>query len=380
MRIAVVNNRVPQDLCQIILDVPGYEIAWIAHDGGEAVKKCGFDQPDLILMDPDVPGMDGVEATRRIMEESPCPILIVTPKVDDNAAKVFKAIGCGALDAVNTPLLGDDEQAQRSREAFLKKINTIVKLQGTPPQKVPPQRTSSQNVSPQKAFPETEFFRSKTESFRKKAEDLRRKTEFFRALLTEQVPPLVIIGSSTGGPKTLVKVLSRLPEDLGAAVVIVQHLDEEFSSGLAGWLNTQTPLKVRVATRGSQPEKGIIDVAGTNDHLILTAGLRFAYTPEPQNNPYRPSVDVFFKSVAKYWPGRGCAILLTGMGRDGATELAKLHNMGWYTIAQDQATSVVYGMPKAAKELNAATEILSLEEISSAILDFASRMNKKREK
>jgi two-component system response regulator WspF len=135
-----------------------------------------------------------------------------------------------------------------------------------------------------------------------------------------------------------------------------------------------------VATRGSQPEKGIVDVAGTNDHLILTAGLRFAYTPEPQNNPYRPSVDVFFRSVAKYWPGRGCAILLTGMGRDGATEMAKLHNMGWYTIAQDQATSVVYGMPKAAKELNAATEILSLEEISSAILDFASRMNKKREK
>ena len=248
MRIAVVNNRVPQDLCQIILDVPGYEIAWIAHDGGEAVKKCAFDQPDLILMDPDVPGMDGVEATRRIMEESPCPILIVTTKVDDNAAKVFKAIGCGALDAVNTPLLGDDEQAQRSREAFLKKINTIVKLQGTPPQKVPPQRTSSQKVSPQKAFPETESFRTKTESFRKKAEDLRRKTESFRALLIEQVPPLVIIGSSTGGPKTLVKVLSRLPENLGAAVVIVQHLDEEFSSGLAGWLNTQTcpsrPLRI----------------------------------------------------------------------------------------------------------------------------------------
>lgn len=369
MRIAIVHNLAPQVLRQIILDISGYEIAWIAHNGVEAVKKCAFDRPDLILMDPDIPGMDGVEATRRIMEESPCPILIVTTKVDKNAAKVFKAIGWGALDAVNTPLLGDDKPAQCSREAFLKKIHTIEKLQGA----------ASRKISPQpEANPET--LRTKTESFRKQAEAFRRKTESFRTLLTEQVPPLVIIGSSTGGPKTLVKVLSRLPENLGAAVVIVQHLDVEFTSGLADWLNAQTPLKVRVATHGAYPEKGVVDVAGTNDHLILTTGLRFAYTPEPYSNPYRPSVDVFFKSVAKHWPSTGCAILLTGMGRDGAAELATLRNLGWYTIAQDQATSIVYGMPKAAKELNAATEILSLEEIGAAILHFASSMNKKREK
>jgi two-component system response regulator WspF len=369
MRIAVVNNLVPQDLCRIILTIPDYEIAWVAHDGAEAVKKCASDRPDLILIDPDLPRMDGVEATCRIMEEFPCPILIVTTKVEDNAAKVFKAIGCGALDAVNTPLRGDDEQAQRSREVFLKKINTIVKLQGAPSKKVAPKTESK-----------AEALRRKTESFREQAETFRRKTESFRMFLSEQIPPLVIVGSSTGGPKTLVKVLSRLPENLEVAVVIVQHLDKEFTSGLADWLNAQTSLKVRVATRGAYPEKGIVDVAGTNDHLILTAGLRFAYTPEPRNNPYRPSVDVFFKSVAKHWPNKGCAILLTGMGRDGATELANLRNIGWYTIAQDQATSVVYGMPKAAKELNAATEILSLEKIGSAILHFASSMNKKREK
>jgi len=177
-----------------------------------------------------------------------------------------------------------------------------------------------------------------------------------------------VIGSSTGGPKTLLKVLAPLPENLGAAIIVVQHLDEEFSPGLADWLNTQTALRVRIAPRGARPEKGIVDVAGTNDHLILTRGLTFAYTPEPRNNPYRPSVDVFFKSVAEHWPDTGCAILLTGMGRDGAVELANLRRLGWYTIAQDQATSVVYGMPKAAKELDAAVEILPIEEISPAIL------------
>jgi len=357
MRIAIVNNLVPENLCRIILAIPDRDIAWVAHDGDEAVRKCASDRPDLVLMDPDIPGMDGVEATRRIMQETPCPILIVTTKVEDNAAKVFKAIGYGALDAVNTPLPGNDEPARHSREAFLKKINTIIKLQGI--------------------FPQTEPSCTKTESFQSKTESLRPKTESFRSLISEQVPPLVVIGSSTGGPKTLVKVVSRLPENLGAAVVIVQHLDEEFSSGLADWLNAQTPLKVRVATRGACPQEGIVDVAGTNDHLVLTTGLRFAYTPEPCKNPYRPSVDVFFRSVAKHWPNEGCAVLLTGMGRDGATELANLRDLGWHTIAQDQATSVVYGMPKAAKELNAATEILPLEKISSAILDFVSRMKGK---
>jgi two-component system response regulator WspF len=208
----------------------------------------------------------------------------------------------------------------------------------------------------------------KTESFRSNTRSFRPKTESFRSLIAQLVPPLVVIGSSTGGPKTLVQVLSRLPKNLKAAIVIVQHLDQEFSGGLAEWLNIQTPLQVRVAARGARPEQGIVDVAGTNDHLILTAGLTFAYTPEPQRNPYRPSVDVFFKSVAKYWPDKGCAVLLTGMGRDGAAELANLRKLGWHTITQDKTTSVVYGMPKAAKELNAAVEILPVEKISSAMV------------
>jgi two-component system response regulator WspF len=345
-RIGVVNDLKPESLCRIILSVPDYDIAWIARNGAEAVRKCALDRPDLVLIDPDIPGIDGVEVIRRIMAHTPCPILIVTPAVQENAAKVFKAMGCGALDAVNTPIPGDDEQARRSREALLKKIHTIIKLQGG--EYIPPR---------------TEVFRGQTEMFRP-------KTEAFRVIFPDQVPPLVVIGSSTGGPKTLVQVLSRLPNNLEAAIIIVQHLDEEFSAGLADWLNVQTPLRVRVATRGAYPEKGVVDVAGTNDHLILTPGLTYTYTPEPRNNPYRPSVDVFFKSVAKHWPDKGCAVLLTGMGRDGAAELVNLRKLGWYTIAQDQATSVVYGMPKAAKELDAATEILSIADIGPAILNF----------
>jgi two-component system response regulator WspF len=160
---------------------------------------------------------------------------------------------------------------------------------------------------------------------------------------------------------------------LNAVIIIVQHVDEEFSSGLAEWLDAQTPLCVRLATRGSHLIPGNVYVAGTNDHLILTSHLTFAYTPEPRELPYRPSVDVLFKSVAKHWPGKGGAILLTGMGRDGAEGLAVLRKTGWHTIAQDETTSVVYGMPKAAKELGAAVEILPLEKIAQAIVMISNK-------
>lgn len=337
MRIAIVNNLMLESLCQLVLSVAGYEIAWVARNGIEAVKKCASDLPDLILMDPNMPVIDGVEATRQIMSTSPCPILMVTETVDENTAKVFEAMGYGALDVVNAPMNGTEAQVQRGREALLKKIRTIAKLH----------KLSSETV---------------------------RKIATERFVIPKQFPPLIVIGSSAGGPKTLAFILSTLPTTFKAVIIIVQHVDEAFSGGLAEWLDAQTPLRVRLATGGARPVPGNVYVAGMNDHLVLTRTLTFAYTPEPRDIPYRPSVDVLFKSVAKHWPNKGGAILLTGMGRDGAEGLAILRKAGWHTIAQDKKTSVVYGMPKAAKELGAATEILPLEEIGPAILKI---LNKK---
>lgn len=334
MRIAIVNDTMlaAESLRRIVLSVPGYEISWVASNGMEAVNKASADRPDLILMDLIMPVMDGVEATRRIMNASPCPILVVTATVDGSAAKVFEAMGYGALDAINTPIMGNDTLAQKSRDALLKKIGMIAKL-NTP---------SSEPVTVKPA------------------------RQFSRV----QIPPLVVIGSSTGGPKALSDLLSRLPSGLDAAVVIVQHVDEEFSASLVSWLDAQTVLQVRLARDGVRPLPGTIYVAGTNNHLVLTPDLTFSYTPEPKNIPYRPSVDVFFMSVAKHWPRTCVAVLLTGMGRDGAEGLAALRRAGWHTIAQDEKTSVVYGMPKAAKELNAVDEILPIEDIAPAILGF----------
>lgn len=331
MRIAVVNDMplAVEVLRRVIASAPEHTLAWVAVNGKEAVEKCLQDRPDLILMDLIMPVMDGVQATGSIMKESPCAILVVTATVEGNAALVFEAMGCGALDAVGTPVFGAGMTIEGGRE-LLKKMATIEKLLAKP-------------LSAAPAFVATG--KSKGDG----------------------VPFLVAIGSSTGGPKALAEILSSLPPLPGAAFVIVQHVDVQFAQGLATWLDGQTPLTVELAREGMRPAPDRVLIAGTNDHLVIGDDLALHYTPDPRDYPYRPSVNAFFLSLERHWPRRGVAVLLTGMGKDGAQGLAALRLAGWHTIAQDQATSVVYGMPAAAAELNAATDILPINHIASAI-------------
>jgi len=334
MRIAIVNDMqmAVEILRRIVLSAPGHEIAWIAMDGEEAVQRCREDLPDLILMDLIMPVMDGVEATRRIMKETPCAILLVTAAVDRNISQVFDAMGFGALDAVNTPVLGTSGEAL-GLQALLTKISTIAKLIG----KQPASSRVTQKIQ-------------------------------WKALSAN--PPLLAIGASTGGPSAIAKILSALPEKFPVALVIVQHVDQQFTAGLVSWLKDQTALSVALAKEGDRPEVGKALIASTNDHLILTPSFSLSYTPHPEDFPYRPSVDVFFKSVAANCPEKYAAVLLTGMGRDGAEGMMELRRIGWHTIAQDKETSVVYGMPKAAAEMGAATEILPLERIAPSVINL----------
>jgi two-component system response regulator WspF len=335
MRIAIVNNtpKAVEALQRILETVREYEIAWIADNGTKAVTQCAADTPDLILMDLQMPVMDGVEVTRQIMANSPCPILVVTSNVQSCPSDVFQAMGHGALDAINTPTLSPDGNFSGSAQ-LLAKIATISKLT----------RKSIQNPKP----------------------------KFYTR--NSKVPPLVAIGSSTGGPQALATLLSKLPKDFSAAVIIIQHLDVQFASGLAEWLSNSSPLPVKLAIAGEQIQSGQVLIAGTNDHLVMQHNLTLHYTKEPRNYPYRPSVDVFFKSVAQYWTGRGVGVLLTGMGKDGGEGLLALRSIGWHTIAQDQTTSAVYGMPKAAAELRAAAEILPIHAIASACVKHVLRL------
>ena len=181
---------------------------------------------------------------------------------------------------------------------------------------------------------------------------------------------LLVLGASAGGPAALAKLLGNLPREFPAAMIVVQHIDEEFSPLMAKWLGEQTKFPVRMAAPGDRPVPGTVLLAGTNDHLIFQADQTLAYTPEPRAHAYRPSVDVFFESVARFWRGDVAAVVLTGMGRDGAKGLKALRTAGAFTIAQDQATSAVYGMPKAAADLRAAEEILPLNDIAPCLVRY----------
>lgn len=311
---------------------PEHRVVWVASDGAEAVALCAKETPDLVLMDLIMPGMDGVEATRQIMTSTPCAILVVTVSVGANAWRVFEAMGHGALDAVDTPELGFGS-AGEGTAPLLAKIDTIGKLIGDKPgAATAAKRAGGSRVA--------------------------------------QHNRLVAIGASAGGPAALAKLLSALPENFPAALVVVQHVDEQFAAGMADWLSDKSRLPVRLASEGDRPVTGSVLLAGTNDHLTFKAADRLGYTPKPVEYVYRPSVDVLFHSVCRLWPGEAVGVLLTGMGRDGALGLKALRNKGYHTIAQDQASSAVYGMPKAAATLDAAVDILALDQIAVRLVNI----------
>jgi two-component system response regulator WspF len=332
MRVAIVNDLAlaREVLRRVVLSAPGYSVAWAAADGEEAVRRAAEDRPDAILMDLVMPRMDGAEATRRIMRQSPCPILVVTSTVSGNFELVYQAMGAGALDAVETPTLGPGTTVANAERLLdrLRKLEAI--LRGVPV-------ASSIPVA----------------------------AEVSGSIL---LPKLVAIGASTGGPDALAAVLAAFPADLSAAVIVAQHIGAEYAQGLADRLAARCKLPVQVAREGDVPAPGVVYLAATDDHLELSPRLRLHYTAVPQSAPYRPSADVLFASLAAYSPVAGAGVLLTGMGTDGAEGLSRLRSLGWHTVAQDEATCVVYGMPRAAVERQAATEVLPLNQIGPAIV------------
>lgn len=332
MRVGIVNDSVMarEALRRVVASGDGLQVAWMARDGAEGVDQVKADMPDLVLMDLFMPKMDGVESTRRIMKEAPCPILVVTATVSGQIDKVYQAMGHGALDAVDTPVLGTCGNCLGGAD-LLRKIQTIGKLIGKHqprcPSWTPPPRPPAPNGR----------------------------------------EPLLALGASTGGPFAVAEVLKGLPDDWDAGTVVVQHVDAFFVAGLAGWLSDHSGRRVQLAAEGDRPGRGKVLLSATSDHMRLDPDGRLRYSAEPKAACYRPSVDVFFRSAAQNWPGPGAAALLTGMGRDGAEGLLALRRRGWATVAQDEATSVVWGMPRAAVELGAAEVVAPLGEIAAVL-------------
>ncbi len=323
-----------QLLVSILQGAPDFQVVGTAENGLEAVQMTRQLQPDVIAMDVYMPEMDGLEATRRIMAEMPRPIVMVSASFNKNEQTLsFDALHAGALSILEKPTMYDSPETQNlmvDQLRLMSEVKVVRRWDKTRYAREPKPTTLVRNG------------KSKTQ--------------------------LLVIASSTGGPGILAKILTQLPADFPVPVLIVQHIMTGFSIGLATWLNQLVPLEVRLAEQGDEPRAGQVLIAPDDHHMVVDSKGLIALNEDPPQNGLRPSANYLFHSVAKVYGATAIGLILTGMGNDGAEGLLALRESGAHTIAQDEATCIVFGMPAVAIELGAAEQILPTEKIAPALM------------
>lgn len=343
IRVLVVEDSltVRKYLLSILSADPDIDVVAEAQDGKEAIELCAVHKPDVITMDMMLPVMTGLSATEYIMAYCPTPILIVSSSI--NRGEIFRtydALAAGAVDVLEKP---DGLGTNRSWERrFLSTVKLVARISVITH---PRARLSSNQQRPRPRAQPTQVTYPRASRKR-----------------------IAAIGASTGGPAAIVEVLRGLPAEFQLPVLIVLHINELFGPAFADWLGTQVPRRVVYVKGGENvaAARGDVFMAPPGRHLVATGG-RLVLTEGAERHSCRPSIDVLFESVASEYGASAAGCLLTGMGRDGATGLLQIRTAGGFTIAQDEATSVVYGMPREAALIGAAVQILPLQDIGAAL-------------
>jgi two-component system, chemotaxis family, protein-glutamate methylesterase/glutaminase len=340
IRVLVVEDSatVRDRLCRALNADPSIEVAGVAGTGHTAVELARTLRPDVITMDIMLPGLNGLAATEHIMAHCPTPILVVSSS--DNRSEAFTtcaALAAGAVDALDKPT-GDspDDVWDRRLRSAVRVVSKVAVI--THP-------------------------RAKLTALRRPPVPQRPVTG---AVDAQQ---LVAVGASTGGPAAVVDLLRAIPADFGVPILLVQHIGAAFAISYVDWLDGQTPHRVVSVEDGEPLRPGRVSVAPADHHLVVRDG-RLHLHDGPERHSCRPSVDVLFESIALAYPAAATGCLLTGMGRDGATGLLAMRRVGCRTFAQDEASCVVYGMPREAVILDAADEILPPAEIGRRLVDL----------
>ncbi len=345
-RVLVVDDSLTarKHLVEVLNADPELEVAGEAEDGKRAIELCRSLRPDVITLDMMLPVMSGVAVTEYVMAYCPTPILVVSASTNRGGLyKTYDALAAGAVDVFEKPTGTDPagmwERGLVSSVKIVSRIRVITHIRGRlgalgQTTAVPPALHEGNGTEPKR---------------------------------------IIAIGGSTGGPAAIVEILRALPTPFSIPMLLVIHIGDPFSAAFAEWLDGISPIHVRYAQDGEPlptlGQTGIV-MAPSGSHLVVQGG-RLRLTRDPERNSCRPSVDALFESLAREMGRQTAACLLTGMGRDGAAGLLALRHRGALTFAQDEASSVVFGMPKEAIQMGAACRVLALDEIAPAFIQVA---------
>ncbi|MEJ2199720.1 MAG: chemotaxis protein CheB [Desulfuromonadaceae bacterium] len=336
IRVLIVEDSpVDQELLVHILDAdPELEVIAVVRSGEKALSMVQQLQPDLITMDIHMPGMNGYETTRSIMENNPVPIIIVSGYFSSrDSDKIFRALDAGALAIIKKPHGPGHPDYPTEAKELIRTVKTMSEVKVV---RRRPQTTKAQATSVHTPM-------------------VKRSTSAIQ---------LVVMGASTGGPAVFRQILSSLPKDFAVPIIAVQHMTLGFMEGFVKWLAQTTGFPIHLAGHGDLLQPGHVYFAPDDRHLLVSKNHRLQLAGTSAENGMRPSVSILFRSVAETVGPHAAAVLLTGMGKDGAEELKLLKRIGALTLIQDQGSSVVYGMPGEALKIDAADLVLPPDKIA----------------
>lgn len=330
-------------LKRILQSSPQIKVVGEARNGLEGLALIPEVEPDVICTDLHMPKMDGLEFTSEVIALYPRPILVISASVqEEDTHRVFQLLDAGAVDIFPKPRAGLVANDESVKQALIDKIQIL----------------SGVRVLTKRRKP----------SFQAK----RLETENLSALSFNSLPKpkIVVVGASTGGPQALQELFSQLPSDFPVPVICVQHICLGFLQGLIDWLASSCRLPIQIARSGDMPKPGTIYFPPEQRHLKLDDRGRFICSDAPPLEGHRPAATVTFESVAKFYGRATVGILLSGMGRDGAKGMQEIERSGGFTIAQDEATSVIFGMPKEAIDLGAVKRVLPIQAIAPMLMEL----------
>lgn len=321
---------------------PGISVVGYARNGEDAIEKVKNLKPDILTLDVEMPGMNGLDALRVIMAENPLPVLMISSITKDGAEVTFQALELGALDYITKDL----SYASLDIMKFEDEIRNKVKL-----------------LSRKKVFPKKQVEKPVNKILTSKPAKL-----FYRNRIK-----IIAIGSSTGGPGALQVLLTEIPEDIPASIMIAQHMPQGFTKTFANRLNNISKIKVKEAENNDSLENGTAYIAPGNTQMSLKkegSKLRISITDEPRNTLYRPSINFMISSIANIYGNLSIGVILTGMGNDGLEGIREIKKKKGYAFAQDEKSSIIYGMPKAIVDAGLADKICPIQEMAYEIVNF----------